>query len=58
MASNSKQKTTMAKLNRERALRERRAQKQAKKEARRQAAAAPPVAEGDTGETEPSSDVR
>jgi hypothetical protein len=44
MASNSKQKTTMAKLNRERALRERRLEKQAKKEARRQAAAAPPAA--------------
>jgi hypothetical protein len=44
MASNSKQKTTMAKLNRERALRERRLHKQAKKEARRQAAAAPPTA--------------
>jgi hypothetical protein len=44
MASKSKQKTTMAKLNRERALRERRLHKQAKKEARRQAAAAAPTA--------------
>jgi hypothetical protein len=38
MASNAKRKTTMAKLNRERKLRERRAEKQAKKEARRQLA--------------------
>jgi hypothetical protein len=41
MASSSKHKTTMAKLNRERALRERRLEKQAKKDARRQAAANP-----------------
>ena len=40
MASSSKQKTTMAKLSRERALRERRELKQAKKDARRRAAAA------------------
>ena len=39
MASNAKKKTTMAKLNRERALQQRRQDKQAKKEARRQAAA-------------------
>jgi hypothetical protein len=39
MASSSKHKTTMAKLNRERALRERRELKQAKKAARRLAAA-------------------
>jgi hypothetical protein len=39
MASRSKQKTTMAKLNRERALQERRVRKQLKKDARRQAAA-------------------
>jgi hypothetical protein len=38
MASNQK-KTTMAKRNRENALRERRLQKQAKKDARKQAAA-------------------
>jgi hypothetical protein len=44
MASSTKHKTTMAKLNRERALRERRELKQAKKEARRAAAAAPPSA--------------
>jgi hypothetical protein len=40
MGSNKKKKTTMAKLNRETALRERRAQKQARKDARRQAAQA------------------
>jgi hypothetical protein len=39
MASNAKKKTTMAKLNRERKLRERRVEKHAKKEARRQASA-------------------
>jgi hypothetical protein len=40
MASSSKRKTTMAKLNRERAVVERRLRKQAKKDARKQAAAA------------------
>ena len=40
MGSNKKKKTTMAKLNRETALRERRQQKQARKDARRQAAQA------------------
>jgi hypothetical protein len=39
MASSSKQKTTMAKLNRERKLRERRLDKQAKKDARKHASA-------------------
>lgn len=39
MASGSKRKTTMAKLNRERKLAERRLEKQAKKDARRRAAA-------------------
>ena len=39
MASSSKKKTTMAKLNREAAVRERRLEKQAKKNARKQAAA-------------------
>jgi hypothetical protein len=58
MASSSKQKTTMAKLNRERAVRERRLQKQAKKEARKQAAAAPPAASGDAQAAEPSSEVQ
>ena len=42
MASSAKRKTTMAKLNRERALHERRLEKQAKKEARKRLAAAPP----------------
>src|SRR6185295_7486055 len=39
MASSSKRKTTMAKLNRERKLAERRLEKQAKKDARKRAAA-------------------
>ena len=39
MASRSKRKTTMAKLDRERKLRDRRLEKQAKKAARKQAAA-------------------
>ena len=42
MASNAKKKTTMAKLNRENAVRERRLRKQAKKDARKAAAAAQP----------------
>jgi hypothetical protein len=42
MASNAKKKTTFAKLNRENAVRERRLQKQAKKDARKAAAAAQP----------------
>jgi hypothetical protein len=41
MASNAKKKTTMAKLNRENAVRERRLRKQARKDARRHAAADP-----------------
>jgi hypothetical protein len=39
MASSSKKKTTFAKLNRENKLRERRQEKQARKDARKQAAA-------------------
>jgi hypothetical protein len=39
MASSGNRKTTMAKLNRERKLRERRVEKQAKKDARKQASA-------------------
>ena len=39
MASSSKKKTTMAKLNREAAVRDRRLRKQARKDARKQAAA-------------------
>jgi len=39
MASSSKKRTTMAKLNREHAVRERRLRKQAKRDAKKQAAA-------------------
>jgi hypothetical protein len=42
MASNAKKKTTMAKMNRENAVRERRLRKQAKRDARKQAAAGQP----------------
>jgi len=47
MASSSKKKTTMAKINRENAVRERRLRKQARKEARKQASADTPAALGD-----------
>jgi hypothetical protein len=48
MASSTKRKTTMAKLNRERKLLERRQEKQARKVARKQAAAdAPPTRTAD-----------
>jgi hypothetical protein len=47
MASGTKKKTTMAKLNRERNVRERRLEKQAKKEARKRAAAADSAGPGD-----------
>ncbi len=47
MASNGKKKTTMAKIMRENRMRERRADKQAKKEARKLAAEAEPVASSD-----------
>jgi hypothetical protein len=52
MASKAKKRTTMAKLSRENALRERRLQKQAKKDARRQAAAtdSPPAGDPRPGE--------
>ena len=53
MASSSKHKTTMAKLNRERAVREKRLEKQARKDARKRAAAAPPAEPGDAPATEP-----
>jgi hypothetical protein len=53
MASSAK-KTTMAKLARERALRERRELKQAKKQARRRGTVAP----ADTPAPEPPGDVR
>lgn len=45
MASSSKKRTTMAKMNRENAVREKRMRKAARKEARRLDAASPPVAE-------------
>ncbi len=48
MASSGKKKTTMAKLNRERGLRERRIEKQAKKDARKRASAAGSVGPDDT----------
>jgi hypothetical protein len=48
MASGAKNKTTMAKLNRERSRRERRFEKQAKKDARKRAAAAGPADPDDT----------
>jgi hypothetical protein len=54
MASNAKKKTTMAKLARENAVRERRLRKQARKDARRQAAASD--ASG-SGEPQPGAPV-
>jgi hypothetical protein len=48
MASSSKRKTTMAKLNRERRLLERRQEKQARKEARKRAAAEEAAQPSDT----------
>jgi hypothetical protein len=48
MASSSKRKTTMAKLNRERRLIERRLEKQAKKNARKQASLQQAGQPGDT----------
>ena len=68
MASSSKKKTTMAKLNRESAVRDKRLRKAAKKDARKAAAAAellnPTVEsdetaageEGEEGETQPAED--
>jgi hypothetical protein len=47
MASSGKRKTTMAKLNRERRLLERRHEKQAKKEARKRESAEPSPAPAD-----------
>jgi hypothetical protein len=47
MASTGKRKTTMAKLNRERRLRERRLEKKAKKDARKRASAQDPAHPGD-----------
>ncbi len=56
MASGGKKKTTMAKLNRESKLRERRTDKAARKDARKHAAAFPelypePAADGETSES-------
>ena len=48
MASSGKRKTTMAKLNRERRLIERRLEKKAKKDARKRAAAQDAGGPGDT----------
>jgi hypothetical protein len=47
MASSGKRKTTMAKLNRERRLLDRRQEKQAKKDARKRASADHPDPPGD-----------
>ena len=48
MASSGKRKTTMAKLNRERRLRERRVEKKARKDARKRASAHDPGRPSDT----------
>ena len=53
MASTGKRKTTMAKLQRERRLLERRIEKKAKKDARKRAAAEPPSEPGSSYPTEP-----
>lgn len=63
MASSSKKKTTMAKMNREAAVRDRRLRKQAKKDARKLAALEPqPVESDESPDTdsveEPVSEVR
>jgi hypothetical protein len=52
MASSGKKKTTMAKLDRERRMRERRMDKQARKDARKHAAVS-----GLTGEADPAADA-
>ena len=49
MASTSKRKTTMAKLNRERRLLERRLEKKAKKDARKRTAVNEPAHPSDVG---------
>lgn len=54
MASRGKKKTTMAKLSRESRLRERRIEKQARKEARRDAAAHPPHRDLPPAEDQPA----
>jgi hypothetical protein len=58
MASSSKKKTTMAKMNREASVRDKRLRKQAKKDARKLAALEPqPVETDETGETGEASPV-
>jgi hypothetical protein len=57
MASKSKKKTTMAKLNREAAVREKRVIKQARKEARKLAAASPETHEPETETDVPVEDM-
>ena len=63
MASSSKKKTTMAKMNREASVRDKRLRKQAKKDARKLAALEPQPVESDEpadaeGAEEPVSEVR
>jgi hypothetical protein len=53
MASSGKKKTTMAKLTRESRLRERRLDKKARKDARRQAASQDPSLNGETPVEDP-----
>jgi hypothetical protein len=53
MGSSGKKKTTMAKMNRERRLRERRLDKQAKKDARKLASALDPTQSGDLPPDDP-----
>jgi hypothetical protein len=61
MASSSKKRTTMAKLNREQAVRDRRLRKEARRAARKLAAADPPSAPSDApagdDATRPSADA-
>jgi hypothetical protein len=57
MSSRGKKKTTMAKLNRDARLRERRTDKQARKQARRDAAANPPDLDPATASPDLESDV-
>jgi hypothetical protein len=56
MASSGKKKTTMAKLNRESRLRERRLDKQARKDARKHAAIHGPVEPADAPDGQPGED--
>jgi hypothetical protein len=58
MASSSKKRTTMAKLNREASLRDKRIRKAARKEARRlEAAAPPPAPEQEPGDADDGRDA-